>query len=339
MAKYKRKFINTSTVISFFVITLVLLGVKPIQASEMYSLNSLGNSQSLVLLSPNFAVVIPGATGGPSYNENHKDILKSNVGSLTGDFSSQSIEDTNGISLYIVKNGDTLSEIAELFDVSVNTIKWENNIGNTLKVGQELRILPVSGVRHTIKKGDTFGKIANIYNVEIEDITVFNNIDATKLSISKKIIIPNGVKKSSVSTETKTSTSSKKTGGSAQYGYYTRPTPGVVTSRFGPRWGRYHYGIDFGGTNGVSPIVAAASGVVEKTYCGSGYGNCLVVKHNNGTKTLYAHLNVIIVSSGTSVKKGQKIGTLGRTGNVTGPHLHFEIIKANGQKMNPNSLF
>ena len=221
---------------------------------------------------------------------------------------------------------------------------WENNLGKTLKVGQELNILPVTGIMHTIKKGDTFAKIASKYEVEIQDITVFNNIDATKLTIGNKIIIPNGVKQ--VSYTKKKTTSSKsyspsthKNGGQAQSGYYARPTAGVVTSRFGPRWGRYHYGIDFGGVNGVSAIVAAASGTVEKTYCGKGYGNCLVIKHGNGTKTLYAHNTRLLVSAGASVKKGQKIAILGRTGNVTGPHLHFEIIKANGQKMNPNSLY
>lgn len=344
--KKKKNIFFTIGIVTIFTIIPSLLWT---QALELKSDSSPETSQNLSLLSPNYSVVIPGAIGGPLYNgDRQHGVLVSDIAIVTDASIPQDIKDTNGISIYIVRKGDTLSEIAELFDVSINTIKWENNLGKTLKVGQELRILPITGVMHTIKKGDTFAKIARKYEVEIKDITVFNNIDATKLIPGNKIMIPNGAKHTSYSTTKKSKSSSKKysssrtnkrIGGQAQSGYYIRPTAGVVTSPFGPRWGRYHYGIDFAGINGVSPIVAAASGVVEKTYCGRGYGNCLMIRHNNGTKTLYAHTSKILVSKGTKVRQGQKIAILGRTGHATGPHLHFEIIKANGQKMNPNKLF
>ncbi len=346
--------------IFFFIILVLFINIKSTKALEISSLNSQENSQSLALLSPSFAVLIPVATGGPLYNEENKEILVSNIGSITGDFFKKNIEDTNGISIYIVKEGDTLSQIAELFDVSINTIKWENNIGNTLKIGQELRILPVSGVMHTIKKGDTFSKIATKYGVEVEDITIFNNIDSTKLTVGKKIMVPNGVKDNLSSSKNKTikhSNYSKKIGGNAQSGYYQRPSAGKITSPFGPRHGSYHYGIDFGQYRGA-PIVASASGKIIKVVygcsvgswdCGGGYGNNITIQHSNGNKTRYAHLSKIIVKNGDSVVKGQKIGEMGNTGNVrprpqsykstAGTHLHFEIIKSNGQKMNPNNLF
>ncbi len=350
---------NNSYYTAIFLIAIVVLflGVRPIQASELSSLGSQENSQSLTLLSPNFAVVIPVATGGPLYDETNKDILVSNIGSMTGEFFKKNIEDTNGVSIYIVKDGDTLSEIAELFDVSINTIKWENNIGNNLRVGQELRILPVSGVMHTVKKGDTFSKIAAKYNVEIEDITIFNNIDSTKLTVGEKIMVPNGVKNSSSPNIGVRIRSSRKIGGAAQHGYYQRPSAGKITSPFGPRHGSYHYGIDFGQYRGA-PIVASASGKIVKIVygcsvgswdCGGGYGNNIIIQHSNSTKTRYAHLSKIIVKKGDDVVQGQKIGEMGNTGNVrprpqsykstAGTHLHFEIIKSNGQKMNPNSLF
>ncbi len=300
------------------------------------------NSQRVELLSPNYGLEIPQAVGGPAdiQVDNKLALLSPQVGVITGNIAVKNIEvDPDGIVVYVVQEGDTLSEIAESFDVSINTIKWENNLGNTIKPGQELRILPVTGIRHTIQKGDTFGKIAQNYDVEIEDITVYNNIDATKLVPGKKILIPNGVKQKVVTTRTSSGSVATTKISTNTYGdgYYLRPTTGPVTSQFGPRWGKYHYGIDYGASTGT-PIVATASGVVAKTSCGTGYGKCLVVQHDNGTQSLYAHASKIYVTAGTKVVQGQKIAAVGATGNVTGPHLHFEIIKSNGSKMNVNFL-
>ena len=305
------------------------------------------SSQRMTLLSPSYAVEIPEAIGGPDEPivDNRLALLSPQVSIASGMTSLKNVEvDPDGIIVYVVQDGDTLSQIAETFDVSINTIKWENELGKTIKPGQELRILPVTGVRHTIQKGDTFGKIAQLYDVEIEDITVFNDIDATKLVPGKKIIVPNGIIKAATTVKTSSGSGSSSvsvstsSSSSVSSGYYIRPTSGPTTSRFGPRKGSYHYGIDFGAGTGT-PIVAAASGTVLKTTCGSGYGNCLVIQHDNGTQTLYAHASALYVNVGAKVTQGQKIAAVGSTGRSTGPHLHFEIIKSNGSKMNPNSLF
>lgn len=302
------------------------------------------NSQRAEILSPNYAVVIPKAIGGSNdiIVNNRLALLSPQVGMATGSRSIQKIEvDPAGIVSYVIQKGDTLSEIAEKFDVSVNTIRWENNLGKTLRVGKELRILPVTGVRHTIAKGDTFGKIAKKYDVEIEDITIFNNIDATKLQAGKKIIIPNGVKPKTTPSKSSVSSSSSKVTlaklASAK-GDYITPTSGRITSKMGSRSGRYHYGIDYGAPTGT-PIVATRSGKVIKTSCGSGYGKCLVIKHDNGTQSLYAHASRIFVTVGTQVKQGQKVAAVGSTGRSTGPHLHFEIRNsASGKALNPLNL-
>ncbi len=309
------------------------------------------NSQTMSLLSSSFSIKVPEAAGGPLYagDDTRTDVLASTIGVSQGkSYGNDYYEDTNGIRIYPVQKGDTLSEIAHEFDVSVNTIKWENNLtGNTLKIGQKLRILPVTGIRYTIKKGDNLAKIAKKYEAELKDILEYNNIDENKLKVGQKIIIPNGIKHERIqskrkSSSRKTSTSSKR----ASRGYYVRPTSGRVTSKFGTRihpiTGRrtFHYGIDFGGVNGVSPIVAAASGkVISDRYCGRGYGICVEIQHDNGTKTRYAHNSRVLVKKGDYVKAGQQISVLGATGNVTGPHLHFEIIKSNGSRLNPNNLF
>ncbi len=248
------------------------------------------------------------------------------------------------VTKYTVKAGDTLSGIGEYFNVSTNTIRWENgmNSNSNIKIGQTLDILPVTGVRHTIQKGDTFAKIARTYDVEIEDITIYNNIDETKLIPGNKIIIPNGIKKETQTIKEKaTSIGTKITqpsSSSSNNGYYMRPASGKISSLFGPRQGSYHYGIDFAAPTGT-PIVAAASGTVVKTSCGSGYGICLIIQHNNGTQTLYAHASNLFVSAGQKVKQGEKIAAVGSTGRSTGAHLHFEIIESNGKKKNSNNFF
>lgn len=300
-------------------------------------------SQNMNVLSANFAVVVPDALGEPT-DIVVDDMALVSQSTISPDGSSlhpATKEDTRGIHLYTVQEGDTLSDIAELFDVTTNTIRWENGIGNTVKVGQELRILPVTGVTHTIQKGDTYGKIAGMYDVESDDITIFNNLDPRSLTIGEKIIVPNGIKKTETTKSSSSSSTPKKsssTKSSVSSGYYIRPTTGQTSSTFGPRSGSYHYGIDFAVPVGT-PVVAAASGVVTKTSCGSGYGICAVIQHDNGTQTLYAHNSALFVSVGKKVKQGQKIANSGNTGKSTGPHVHFEIqdIKT-GAKKNPNFL-
>ncbi|WP_188207436.1 peptidoglycan DD-metalloendopeptidase family protein [Alkalibacillus aidingensis] len=109
---------------------------------------------------------------------------------------------------------------------------------------------------------------------------------------------------------------------------------GRISSHMGPRWGSYHRGIDIAGVSDRS-ILAADNGVVVSAGWGNNsYGNRVVIDHNNGYETLYAHLSSIDVSVGQTVRKGQKIGVMGSTGNSTGTHLHFEITK-NGSLVNP----
>ena len=115
-------------------------------------------------------------------------------------------------------------------------------------------------------------------------------------------------------------------------GSWIWPSRGGATSEFGPRWGRMHEGIDIGSGSG-SPIYAARSGVV--TFAGrmGGYGNLTLIDHD-GVVTAYAHQSRIGVGVGDRVNAGEIIGAVGATGNVTGPHLHFEV-RDNGQPRDP----
>ncbi|WP_077247537.1 peptidoglycan DD-metalloendopeptidase family protein [Bacillus sp. FJAT-27225] len=119
------------------------------------------------------------------------------------------------------------------------------------------------------------------------------------------------------------------------------PTDGIITDVFGTRGGT-HKGIDIAGELGV-PVIAVNDGTVTKSYLSVSYGNVILVKHQNGFESVYAHLDKRLVNEGAPVKKGQKIGTMGNTGYSTGVHLHFELHKnewtfKKENAMNPESM-
>jgi murein DD-endopeptidase MepM/ murein hydrolase activator NlpD len=117
---------------------------------------------------------------------------------------------------------------------------------------------------------------------------------------------------------------------------FTPTTNFDYSARFGQPGGwssGYHTGLDFAAPSGT-PVFSALAGTVVESGWGGAYGNHLIIKHSNGVKTLYAHLTSAKVSKGDKVLRGQTIGTVGSTGNSTGPHLHFEVIKG-GTQRNP----
>ncbi len=111
------------------------------------------------------------------------------------------------------------------------------------------------------------------------------------------------------------------------------PVQGVMTSGFGPRWGRQHNGLDLAANTGTNVIAAGAGQVLSAGFSG-GFGNLVLIDHGGGLVTAYAHLNAINVRSGQQVSAGNSVGTVGSTGNSTGPHLHFET-RVNGVAYNP----
>ncbi|MFA6095129.1 MAG: peptidoglycan DD-metalloendopeptidase family protein [Candidatus Paceibacterota bacterium] len=229
------------------------------------------------------------------------------------------------ISVYTVRDGDTLSAIASMFNISANTIMWANDLkSKTLKIGQQLVILPINGVKHVVVKGETLSSIAKKYKGDMQDIREFNNLGATAvLSIGDEIIIPEG----EVSIDVPASAVSQTARAIAKLplydGYYTRPVIGGVRTQ-----GVHgHNGIDVGLKVG-SPVYASAGGTVilsKSSGYNGGYGQYIIISHPNGTQTVYGHLSQNFVSVGTKVVQGQNIGLSGNTGRSTGPHIHFEI--------------
>ena len=118
---------------------------------------------------------------------------------------------------------------------------------------------------------------------------------------------------------------------------------GRITSDFGmrmhPIFKRYrkHPGVDFAAKAG-SPIYAAADGIIKLAKYNGGYGNCVFIDHLYGFETRYGHMQKILVRKGQRVKRGDKIGLVGKTGIATAPHLHFEV-HFNGHEVNPQHYF
>lgn len=232
--------------------------------------------------------------------------------------------DSDQISVYVVRSGDTLPAIAKMFGVSVNTIRWGNDIkGNSITPGQTLVILPISGIQHVVKSGDTLQSIAKQHKGDLDEILQYNNLTKnSKLTVGDVILVPDGEAVSSGTTG-----GSKPTPAYPIYeGYYMRPIIGGVKTQ-----GVHgHNGVDLALSYG-SNILASADGEVlisRSSGWNGGYGSYIVIKHGNGTQTLYAHLSGTAVVAGQSVKQGQVIGYMGRSGSVrghTGIHLHFEI--------------
>lgn len=175
----------------------------------------------------------------------------------------------------------------------------------------------------TVVQGDdtvwTFGEDNNLYRVVQGNTTigVYESVDVARREVRKWAgaqIIQNGEIVEVIN--------------------FSRPTSGRISSGFGPRWGRMHNGIDIAASTGT-PIIASDSGVVtEVTYEPSGYGRKVVIDHQNGYRTLYAHASRTHVRVGQVVSAGDTIASVGSTGRSTGPHLHFEIIE-NGRRVDP----
>ncbi|MPZ66143.1 MAG: peptidoglycan DD-metalloendopeptidase family protein [Pseudonocardiaceae bacterium] len=119
-------------------------------------------------------------------------------------------------------------------------------------------------------------------------------------------------------------------------GAVVQPASGELTSGFGSRWGSMHDGIDIANSIGT-PIYSTTDGVVAESGPASGFGMWIRVQHDDGTESVYGHINESLVSEGQQVAAGEQIATMGNRGQSTGPHLHFEIWQDGGQKVNPLS--
>lgn len=232
---------------------------------------------------------------------------------------------------YRVRNGDTLIGIAKSFNLSIDAIIALNGITNarSLRSGSTLKIPNMDGVPYTVKKGDTLLKIANSWGIPLDAILDANDLSSEVINPGMKLFLP-GARLSSIEVK-------RVIGNLLVY-----PIIGRLTSPFGwrndPFTGvrRFHAAIDIAQNIGTR-VGAAMDGRVSATGYNSVYGNYLILSHDGGYQTMYAHLNSIAVKKGARVVQKGTLGTVGNTGYSTGPHLHFAIFK-NGRAVNPLEL-
>jgi murein DD-endopeptidase MepM/ murein hydrolase activator NlpD len=262
---------------------------------------------------------------------------------------------------YTVQVGDSVFGIAEKFGLRPETILWGNydvlqDNPHVLRPDQVLNILPVDGTYHEWRAGENFRKVAEFYGVDPQVIVEWPgnrldpfefNIDDPQLEPGTMLIIPGGsrpLRDWGPPPIVRTNPAIASTygpgfcgaiyEGAVGTGTFVWPTPLHYLSGYdySPT---IHPAIDIAGDYGHA-IYATDNGVV--VYAGwsnYGYGNLIVIDHGNGWQSLYAHLDSVQVGCGMSVFQGSIIGTMGSTGQSTGPHLHFELRHEQWGKVNP----
>ena len=249
---------------------------------------------------------------------------------------------------YEVEGGDTLSGIAEKYNLKLNTILWANGLNgkSVIRPGQKITLLPVDGVLYTVKKGDTIGKVASLYKADSRKIMEYNDIkDSTKIHAGNAIIIPDG----QPLPETKPKPTVPKldddsiagnvppsSGEVPVIGKLVRPT---TAKNITQKYSASHRGIDIA-NGGKPPVYAAHGGNVEFAGTSGDWGKTILIRGDDGLVTRYSHNSENYVKTGDRVEAGDTIAKIGNTGRVrgrTGLHLDFRVYK-NGVAVNPLNL-
>ena len=265
---------------------------------------------------------------------------------------------------YVVAQGDTLWSIAQSQNIESDTIRGSNNSRSsaTLRPGLKLRIPNQDGIFYTLKDGETVEDAARRYRVSMSKIKLVNEgVDIASLKKGDEIFLPgakpeavrerrdsvrvaetkkpepkpeNSRRQSRTETRAETRTERRRSDVAVRSTGFRWPIMGRINSPFGwrqhpvTRRRDFHTGIDIK-ANRNDPIKAAGSGRVVYSGWMGGYGKVLVIEHNNGQSTLYAHCSTLLAGKGASVSSGQLIAKIGTTGRSTGPHLHFEVRNGN----------
>lgn len=234
---------------------------------------------------------------------------------------------------YRIKKNDNLWNIAKRFGIHQHLIISINSITNPdmLKPGNCINVPTRKGVYYQVRKGDTLTRIAGRHGIQVKSIVVHNGIAGKVIRPGQKLFLPDAVERKE---EVTVAVKKKKASSTNIAGMrnFIWPLRGRITSGFGnrtdPFYGQrqFHCGIDISANVGT-PIKAAAAGRVIFSGWKAGYGNCVILRHDRGFITVYAHNSKNLASVDSEVKQGELLAYSGMTGAVTGAHLHFEIRK------------
>ena len=242
-----------------------------------------------------------------------------------------------------VQKGDTLYSIARRENVSVRSLIENNKLKAPYRIYPGQRLIVPKQRYYRVKKGDTLYSIAKANDMTVAQLARINNIHSPyTISVGQRLKLKEleefeggtnttpttttTAKGTKTTTAKSTSTTKNITiPKSAQSKRFDKPASGKIIQKFGSTENAHNDGINIAGKLG-DPIKAADGG--EVVYAGNelkGYGNLMLIKHKDGWITAYAHNDKLLVKKGAQVTKGQKIATMGQTGGVKSPQLHFEV--------------
>ncbi len=238
--------------------------------------------------------------------------------------SGQSLLKSLKVGSYTIRQGETISQISQRLKLNIDTLISFNGIrdARVLGPGTVLRYPNAEGLKYRVRRGDTLEKISQSLSVPLESILDWNGIASSIITPGQEIFIPGA--------HLSPSEVNRVLGN-----LFIFPVSGRVSSRFGIRADpftgvpHFHNGVDI--YNALdTPVAAAMAGRVAAAGYNYSYGRFVILKHpGTGFQTMYAHLDKVLVSQGENVEQGHKVGLLGNTGHVTGPHLHFSLFKNN----------
>ena len=249
---------------------------------------------------------------------------------------------------YKVKKGDNLFSISRGFNISIQELIKVNKIQEPYKIFPNQSIFIPQNQMHIVVKGETLYSISRYYETTVFTLAKYNNIkNVNNIKVGKELIIPkrsekikkikskkwdSNFKKKKIENNKNVILRDKKTS------KFIWPVKGKLLSKYGKsKEGFYNDGINIDSKKGTKVMSSQAGKVI---YCGNeipGYGNLILIKHSKNWITAYAHLNEVFTEKGKNVSKGEIIGSVGNTGNVRSPQLHFEIRKGK-ESVNPLKL-
>lgn len=280
---------------------------------------------------------------------------------------------------YIVKQGDTIEKIADDHQLNVEEFLIANDSIETedtlLAIGDTVNVSLINPILSLVYEELVVEDVTDVTIPEVIEYDPNQYVDYSSVKqegiaginrVTSRVQFTNGEQNqgatkvdSVVIREPQTKIIVK---GTKKYNHYVPPTvhldtgttwgwptnsPYVITSEYGYRWGTLHDGMDISGTGYGSPIYASLDGTVYQAKWGGIVGNNsglnVVIQHDNGYFTLYAHCSKLYVKQGERVSRGQKIAAMGATGFTTGPHLHFGVFTGvpynGGKSINPRRLW
>jgi murein DD-endopeptidase MepM/ murein hydrolase activator NlpD len=229
---------------------------------------------------------------------------------------------------YTVEPGDAVETIARRYDLSMDAVIASNNLRNVrrLQAGQTIRIPNMDGIPYTVKNGDSYVQIAASFEVPLEAVLDANDIQSDDINAGLVLFIPGAKMDRTALRE-------------ALGELFVWPISGRRTSAFGcrndPFTGvrSYHAAMDIAAPTGTA-VRVSSDGRVSSVGYNAVYGNFIIITHSREYQTMYAHLNRVLVKTGSYVDQGTIIARSGNTGRSTGPHLHFAVYK-NKRAINP----